>query len=219
MTEQEMAQALAQREDYPDAKTATQKLAEAPSQKERYLMLGTAALKEVVADPTATVRRRLWAGLSFFFGEAFLKDPQGWVDHLRNSTPSQTADLKPVPREEEPAMPSWLSDSVPVIFYGSLLGMLLLGVLGWRWTYGWRAEGRLLALATIFIPLPYLLSHAETLVGPRLPLDGVFLTFAAFAIGCLVPGVGLSLFRGSQAGEEIDRVDRRLAEGKRYGTY
>jgi hypothetical protein len=35
--------------------------------------------------------------------------------------------------------------------------------------------------------LPYLLSHAESLAGPRLPLDGVLLCFAAYALACCVP--------------------------------
>ena len=48
-------------------------------------------------------------------------------------------------------------------------------------------EAGLAALAVMWIPLPYLLSPAESLTGPRQPLDGVLLTFAAFAIGCLVP--------------------------------
>ena len=49
-------------------------------------------------------------------------------------------------------------------------------------------------LAMIFVPLPYLLSHAESLSGPRLPLDGVLICFAAFALCCLVPGVNGRLF-------------------------
>ena len=57
-----------------------------------------------------------------------------------------------------------------------------------RWTYAWRAESMPAALAVIWVPLPYLLSHAELLNGPRLPLDGVLLCYAAFAIACLVPG-------------------------------
>src|SRR5262249_15227873 len=102
----------------------------------------------------------------------------------------------------------------PLIFYASTLAMLLLGVLGWRWTYAWRREGRLLALATIFIPLPYILSHAEALVGPRLPLDGVLLTFAAYALAFIIPGVGMPLYRGPEAVEEDESVVRRLNEDK-----
>jgi len=79
---------------------------------------------------------------------------------------------------------------------GSLLAVLLLGFLGWRWTYGWRKQSRLATLAILWIPLPYLLSHAESLSGPRLPLDGILLCYAAFVIACLVPGFGSSLAKG-----------------------
>ena len=112
----------------------------------------------------------------------FLKHPEAWVD----------GDLMATPGKFDP-IPAWLGENLPLIFYASTLGMLALHVLGWRWTYAWRHGGRLLALATIFIPLPYILSHAEGLVGPRLPLDGVLLTFAAFALACLIPGVGAPL--------------------------
>ena len=44
-------------------------------------------------------------------------------------------------------------------------------------------------LAVLFVPLPYLLSHAEHLSGPRLPLDGVLLCYAAFALVSLIPGL------------------------------
>ena len=44
-----------------------------------------------------------------------------------------------------------------------------------------------LSLAAIWIPLPYVLGHAEALSGPRLPLDGVLLCYAAFALACLLP--------------------------------
>jgi hypothetical protein len=47
----------------------------------------------------------------------------------------------------------------------------------------------------LFIPLPYLLSHAELLSGPRLPLDGVLLCFAGFAAPPLIPGFGRDLRR------------------------
>jgi len=86
----------------------------------------------------------------------------------------------------------WLtSDELPDGYLlGALLVLFPLAFLGWRWTFGWRKESVPLALAMIWIPLPYLLSHAEGLHGPRLPLDGVLLTYAAFALCCLIPGVG-----------------------------
>jgi hypothetical protein len=39
-----------------------------------------------------------------------------------------------------------------------------------------------------FVPLPYILTHAEALSGARLPLDGVLMCYAAFVLAALVPG-------------------------------
>ena len=41
-----------------------------------------------------------------------------------------------------------------------MLAMLVLGLLGWRWTYGWRGTALPSSLAVVWLPLPYLLSHA-----------------------------------------------------------
>jgi hypothetical protein len=79
--------------------------------------------------------------------------------------------------------------------------MVLLATLGWRWSFGYCYESMPLSLALIWIPLPYLLSHAEGLSGPRLPLDGVLLCCAAFALVFLTPGVGQRL-RDGPAKEE-----------------
>jgi hypothetical protein len=93
-------------------------------------------------------------------------------------------------------LPSWLEASYPAILLGTLLGMLLLSFAGWRLTYGWRRESLPAALAVLWVPLPYLLSHAEKLSGPRLPLDGVLLCYAAFALVCLLPRMGARLRNG-----------------------
>ena len=87
----------------------------------------------------------------------------------------------------------------PGILQGTLLALFALGdFLGWRrWSYGWRKESMPASLAVIWIPLPYILGHAESLSGPRLPLDGVLLCYAAFAAACMIPGVGGYLFRGA----------------------
>src|SRR5262245_21937599 len=202
MSEEEMANALIRRRDNQDDLARRAQLTSAStSQQERHRILGEAVHQEMRDNPSACVRRRIWAGLSFFFGSQFLKHPEVWVE----------GDLMATPGKFDP-IPAVLGENLPVIFYGSTLFMLALGVLGWRWTYAWRHGGRLLALATVFIPLPYILSHAEALVGPRLPLDGVLLTFAAFALACLIPGVGLSLFRGPEAIEEEQAPVRRLRE-------
>lgn len=144
--------------------------------------LAEAVVRELRENPAGTLRRRLWAGLCFFFGESWLTNPNLWRDQLAG-------------REEVPeGLPHW----GPAWLQGSLLGMLVLGALGWRWSYGWRRAAMPAALALIWIPLPYLLSHAEALVGPRLPLDGVLLCYAAFALACCLPGLGGYLLRGAE---------------------
>jgi hypothetical protein len=90
----------------------------------------------------------------------------------------------------------------------ALLAMLLLSFLGWRWSYGWRHESMPAALAMVWVSLPYLLSHAERLSGPRLPLDGVLLTYAAFALACCLPGMGRDLLDGAR-GEDRPPDDYR----------
>jgi hypothetical protein len=158
-----------------DVQTTTKQLADL-RQQERYQGLGQEVVQAIRTDPAGTVERRLWAGLFFFFGE-------DWITKHRLWRSEQTV--------EEP---------VPLLFMASLYGMLLLGVLGWRWTYGWRREAMPSSLAVFWIPLPYLLSHAEALSGPRLPLDGVLLCYAAFALICLVvPTTGRILFQGGEA--------------------
>jgi hypothetical protein len=67
------------------------------------------------------------------------------------------------------------------VFLWTVLGMLLLSLPGWRWSYGWRKESMPASLAVVWVPLPYILSHAEFLAGPQLPLDGVLLCYAADA--------------------------------------
>ena len=65
---------------------------------------------------------------------------------------------------------------------GSLLLLLLLGAVGWRWSYAWRYEAMPSSLAPFWVLVPYLLPHAESFSGPRLPLDGLFLTYAALTL-------------------------------------
>ncbi len=107
------------------------------------------------------------AGLYFVFGERMFVDG----------------------RLAEGETPFWLRMSL----HGVLLVMLMLAVLGWRWSYGWRLDALPASLALLWVPLPYLLSHAELLSGPRLPLDGVLLTFAAFALCAMMPKIGREL--------------------------
>jgi hypothetical protein len=152
------------------------------AQPKRYDTLAAEVLRQVQDDPAGTLRRRLQAGLNFIFGHEWFERDVLWKSS----------------GAEETEMPGWLAASYPALFYGSLLGMLGLGLLGWRWTYGWRSEAMPSSLALIWIPLPYVLSHAETLQGPRLPLDGLLLCYAAFAVVYLVPPIGRALWSGPE---------------------
>jgi 4-amino-4-deoxy-L-arabinose transferase-like glycosyltransferase len=123
---------------------------------------------EIRGNPAGFLRRRLWAGLDFFFGADWFKDGKLWRG--------------PEATDQETSLPDWFRRSYAALLCGSLLGMLLFGVLGWRWAYPWRREALPAAAALLWVPLPYLIGHAEALAGPRLPLDGVLLCYAAYAL-------------------------------------
>ena len=135
-------------------------------------------------DFVALERRRMMAALYFLFGQ------QG----VQAGTFAEAA-------PGEPAMPGWLEDSYPAAMQGFLLAVLVLALFGWRWSYGWRWESFPLVLAAVWVPLPYVLTYGAGLSGPRLPFDGVLLTLAAFALGCLVPGARDELLQAHDAGE------------------
>lgn len=141
------------------------------NQARRYARLGALAVEQAAADPGATLGRRINSGLYFLFGEAWF-------------TKKQLAERA----ESGGDAPPWVLANADALLRGSLLTLLLLAILGWRFSSGWRRQSRLAALAAVWIPLPYLLGHADLLSGPRLPLDGLLLCFAAFAIACLFPG-------------------------------
>jgi hypothetical protein len=167
-------------------------------QKDRYRGLAGAVVQEVRDNPLDTVRRRIWAGLYFFFGEHWFKF-QRLEEAVAVPTP-HAENPEDAERTQPPApapLAVWVTAYAPLILAATLLGLLLLGVLGWRWTYAWRRGSMPAALAVLWLPLPYLLSHAEALSGPRLPLDGVLLCYAAFAVACLVPGIGRGLLHGA----------------------
>jgi hypothetical protein len=162
-----------------------------------YEQLATRAQDEVVRDQVDTVNRRLAAGLYFFFGERWFRDrqfaernPLGEEGLVGKNAPAATdvADSEPTP--------GWWERTYPGALAGTMLGMLILGVLGWRWSYGWRFTAMPSSLAVMWIPLPYILTHAEALSGPRLPLDGVLLCYAALAVGCFLPRLSTPLLAG-----------------------
>jgi hypothetical protein len=143
------------------------------NQARRYRDLRKDIGREITDDPGAALGRRLWAGLMFVFGENWFKD------RMLSHTTSGTNAVTP---------PEWLTDASETALRGSLLVMITIGLLGWRWSFGFRQRARLATLAAVWLPLPYLLAHAGSLSGPRLPLDGVVLCYVAFALACCAPG-------------------------------
>jgi hypothetical protein len=67
-----------------------------------------------------------------------------------------------------------------------LFSLLALAFVGWRTSAG--EDCGLAALALILLPIPYLLSHAEKLSGPRIPWDALLAIFAGHAIVCCFAG-------------------------------
>jgi hypothetical protein len=153
-----------------DAKPPADPFGPASQRTQRDTEFANQIRQELHDRPVETVRRRLRAGLDFVFGEHWL-------------TKGQFAETA-----SEVVEPTWLAWTYPVVLEWTMLILVGLGLLGWRWTYGWRVSAMPSSLAVIWIPLPYILSHAGALSGPRLPLDGVLLCYTAFALACLLPG-------------------------------
>jgi 4-amino-4-deoxy-L-arabinose transferase-like glycosyltransferase len=151
---------------------------EESSQPRRYNLLARPVLDSVADNPAGTLRRRVWAARYFLVGG----------DWSSVDAPGRTGSAG--------TLPEWVRENYTVLLLGPLAGMLLLGFLGWRWTYPWHRQARLATLAVLWVPLPYVLGHAERLWGPRLPLDGALMCLAAFALLRLVPGVGRHLTAG-----------------------
>jgi hypothetical protein len=128
----------------------------------RYRQLAPVVVNNITEDPAAAVERRLSAGICFLLGA-------DWFSHRALCRGDQ---------------------EYAAVLAGTLLVLLLLAGLGWRWSYAWQRPSMPASLAVVWIPLPYLLSHAEALSGPRLPLDGVLLCYAALAIVWMLPRVG-----------------------------
>lgn len=150
----------------------TQLLAET-DQPRRYARLGTEWLTTVGDDPAAALGHRIDSAVCFSLGGQWLRD--------RRLALMQTG-------EDVPEAPAWIAEAIETSLRASVLVVLLIGLLGWRLSAAWGWQSRLAALATIWVPLPYILGHAGQLSGPRLPLDGVLLCYVAFAIACLLPG-------------------------------
>src|SRR5439155_5458382 len=176
LSAQEMQKALTELAQ-EDTQFAPDELAKRP-QEARYRKLSAPVLAEVRANPGPTLRRRLGAALAFGLGE----------DYFRKGRLFEEGGAGAGTSIEKTSLEAMLA--------GALAAMFLLGLLGWRWSYGWRRLAMPASLGLIWVPLPYLLGHAEALHGPRLPLDCGLLTYAAFALMCMAATVGGFLFHG-----------------------
>ncbi|HVS37150.1 MAG TPA: hypothetical protein VMS17_16430, partial [Gemmataceae bacterium] len=165
------------------------KLEEDKKQPERYARLSKFVWEDMQSHPAAVAQHRYQSGLAFFFGAPTQAGPP--LMSVVEAAPSTDAKAESNNR-------SALGQSA-VAFFWTLVAVMALAFLGWRWSYGWHALSTPAALAMFWIPLPYILSHAELLSGPRLPLDGVLLCYASFAILCLVPGVRRYFLEGPKA--------------------
>ncbi len=143
-----------------------------PNQSKRYARLSHDVVRQVRDDPAGTLSRRLAAGVRFLFGESWLQ---------------RQALVESRPDGIEP--PALVAEWAPFAHGAALLGLLILGILGWRLSQNWSNECRLATLAFVWIPIPYLLSHAESLSGPRLPWDVPLIVFAGYAIAWILPAV------------------------------
>jgi 4-amino-4-deoxy-L-arabinose transferase-like glycosyltransferase len=165
-------------------KERVQALRSEANQARRYGMLANDVADSVESDPAGTLEKRLRSALCFLFGEA-------WFNSGALSRDNASA-----------ALPEGVAEYWPLALRVALFVMLGLGLLGWRWSYGWKREANLGSLAVLWIPLPYVLGHADHFAGPRLPLDGVLLCFTAFALAWVFPPVARVVFPSEDADNE-----------------
>jgi 4-amino-4-deoxy-L-arabinose transferase-like glycosyltransferase len=158
-------------------------------QPRRYERCLTYVIDEVRDHPYETLQRRLNAALFYLFGKDTLQ------------------------RDEPVEVLSGTWQGVRELMLGTLLVLFPLAFIGWRRSYGWRHESVPATLAVLLAPLPYLLSHAEALHGPRLPLDGILLCYAAFTLVCLIPGLGRRLSEGAKSAAPAETPAQRPAPG------
>ncbi len=167
-------------------------LRQVEGQAARYARLGPYVLKEIREYPVAALLRRLNAFLGFWLGGRFQR--------------GEFAEETPVfASAEQEGVPSWLTERYSGTLFWWTLTLSGLALVGWRWSYGWRWESFPATLAIFFVPLPYVLSHCEGLSGPRLPLDGVLMCYAAFVIAALLPGS--TLLSADQAGPPPEKEE------------
>ena len=140
-------------------------LLDEPNQAKRYDMLSRDVAQHVLRRPNDVLRGRAAVAIRYLFGETIAPDGR-----LVSSAPVRDIDAIAymVHRDLE---------TVAAIF---LFAVLVLALFGWRTSAG--EDCGLAVLAFVLLPIPYLLSHADKLSGPRLPWDAVLAIFAGHAI-------------------------------------
>jgi 4-amino-4-deoxy-L-arabinose transferase-like glycosyltransferase len=138
------------------------------NQARRYAMLAEDVSAFWHDDARAAMSLRYGAFQRFLFGERFL-------EHRKLSERDESAR----------SLPESLERRSEFVLLTSLLSIWALGLLGW---VACRGTTGFLTAALFMIPLPYVLSHAETLSGPRLPWDAALIVFAGAALAKLSPG-------------------------------
>lgn len=182
------------------AELPADELAAIESQVGRYERLAPLVVRELQERPISTVRRRLHAFLAFYLGDRWLAD--GTLA-ARMDSEVVVADNANRNEKSDP-FAVLVRERGPMFLQTWLVGMLLLGLIGWRWSYAYRWESFPATLAAFWIPVPYVLGHAEALSGPRLPLDGVLLCFTALALVGLLPLSGSLLNPESKQSQRED---------------
>ncbi len=200
-SEEQLLEALVKQRREKDAANAStvetlrKELESKTSQSERYRTFARPVGEAIRAHPGRFLENRLQAAICFLLGEQ-------WLAERRMARRTASAD----------ELPRWMVRYHEAILQGTVLLMLGLGLLGWRWTARWQHDAMPTVLALIWVPLPYVLTHAEVLSGPRLPLDGILLLYTAFALGCLCPGLARYLFDGTAG---LGPTDRNAAHARR----
>ena len=142
-----------------------EKVTSPTKQTERYALLAEDTWDYVRTHPTETVQTRARNTVFFFLGR-----------EMFNGSPFQRG-------QDSSHTPELLVKNYDMIMSSVLLAMFLLGILGWRWSYASsRNAGGLAAVAVVFVSLPYILGHVTPLWGPRLPLDGILLSYCAVGV-------------------------------------
>ena len=148
-------------------KDRVRELLDDADQSHRYASLSRDVVDQIVADPAGTLAKRLGAATCFLLGDLWRQRP-GFIHRNAGDSPSPTA--------------ARVEDAAELAAQIAFLALVFLGVAGWRRSRETPSECRLVAIALIWLPLPYLLSHGETLSGPRLPWDAVLILFAGYAL-------------------------------------